>query len=143
MTYRTNQKNQKGFTLIELLIVVMILGILTGLAVPRLAGRTEWARAHAAKADIDGGISLALDLFELDMGRYPENLEALIQKPGETGGWQGPYLKHGLPKDPWGNFYIYQYPGSKNTGLYDLLSAGPDRQPGTPDDILLGGVTNG
>lgn len=124
-----------GFTLIEILIVVIILGILAGLVVPRLAGRTEEARKQAAKSDIEGGIALALDLYEADNGKYPSSLDGLVQKPSDASNWKGPYLKKGIPKDPWGNAYIYKYPGAQNPSLYDLSSAGSDGQEGNDDDI--------
>src|SRR3989338_1898582 len=94
-------KNTRGFTLIEILLVVVIIGILASLVVPRLAGRSEDARLRAAKADVDGGLSLALDLYEVDNGAYPAQLEDLITKPANAERWSGPYIKRGIPKDPW------------------------------------------
>lgn len=129
-------KNQNGFTLIEILLVVIIIGILVSLVAPRLAGRSEDARKQAAKADIDGGISLAMDLYEVDNGRYPAALEDLVKKPSDAGNWKGPYLKKGLPKDPWGNAYLFKFPGTHNSEGYDLYSAGPDKQAGGADDIV-------
>ncbi len=129
-------KDSRGFTLIEILLVVIIIGILVSLVAPRLAGRSEEARKQAAKADIEGGISLALDLFEVDNGNYPSALEDLVTKPSSAPNWKGPYLKKGLSKDPWGNEYSYRIPGSHNTSSYDLLSRGPDKQEGTEDDIV-------
>ena len=133
---RASQKRHaSGFTLIEILIVVIILGILASLVIPRLAGRTEEARREAAKADIEGGIALALDLYEADNGRYPIQLEDLIHQPADAKKWKGPYLKKGLPKDPWGNSYRYQAPGSNNPSFYDLSSSGADGEDGAGDDI--------
>lgn len=127
---------QKGFTLIEILLVVIIIGVLVSLVAPRLAGRSEEARKQAAKADIDGGIALAIDMYEVDNGRYPTRLEDLIEKPFDSRNWKGPYLKKSfIPKDPWGNAYVYRKPGSQNTESYDLFSPGPDKQEGTQDDI--------
>jgi general secretion pathway protein G len=127
--------SRKGFTLIEILLVVMIIGILVGLVVPHLGGRAEQARIQAARADIEGGISAALDLYELENGTYPQKLEDLITQPTNARNWRGPYLKRGLPKDPFGNPYVYQFPGSHNPTSYDLSSGGPDKQSGTADDI--------
>ena len=127
----------KGFTLVELLIVVTILGILVAMVVPRLAGRTEQARRARAAADVQGNIPLALDLFELDTGKYPtseEGLNALRVQPPGAQNWKGPYLKQG-PVDPWNRPYRYVYPGAKNPQDYDLFSLGPDGAEGTSDDI--------
>ncbi len=133
---QTDRRNQKGFTLIEILLVVIIIGILVSLVAPRLAGRSEEARKQAAKADIEGGITLALDLYEVDNGRYPAKLDDLVTKSADAPNWKGPYLKKGLPKDPWGTAYTYQNPGTHNTTSYDLYSSGPDKQQNTQDDIV-------
>ena len=122
--------------MIEILLVVIIIGILVSLIAPRLAGRSEEARKQAAKADIEGGLALALDLYEADNGHYPDDLNGLLKKPGEAANWRGPYLKKGLPKDPWGNAYQYQHPGAHNTDSYDLYSIGHDRKDGTEDDVV-------
>lgn len=124
-----------GFTLIEILLVVIIIGVLVSLVAPRLAGRSEEARIQAAKADIDGGVALALDLYEVDNGGYPQKLEDLVKKPSGASSWKGPYLKKGVPNDPWGNEYVYRKPGQHNSSGYDLYSRGPDKQEGTDDDI--------
>ncbi len=128
--------NKKGFTLIELMLVVIIIGVLVSMVVPRLAGRSEEARIAAAKADINANISVALDLFELDNGKYPttdEGLSALRAKPGLASNWKGPYLKK-EPVDPWSKKYIYRSPGEHNPD-YDLYSYGPDGKEGGSDDI--------
>lgn len=130
-----NKKSEFGFTMIEILLVVMIIGILVSLVAPRLAGRSEDARKQAAQADIDGGFSLALDLYEVDHGRYPDRLEDLVAKPVSSDRWKGPYIKRKLPKDPWKNEYVYRFPGNHNPDSYDLFSSGPDKQEGTEDDI--------
>jgi general secretion pathway protein G len=128
----------KAFTLIELMLVVIILGILVAMVLPRLAGRSEQARRAAAYADI-ASISLALDLYELDNGSYPtteQGLEALLSKPTISpipSNWNGPYLKK-APIDPWGRPYIYKYPGEHSSD-YDLYSWGQDGVEGGGDDI--------
>jgi len=126
---------KRAFTLIELMLVVIIIGVLSAMVVPRLAGRSEQARVQAAKTDINSSIPLALDLYEMDMGSYPESLDYLRTRPGTGDGWRGPYLKK-KPVDPWGKSYIYKAPGEYNQDGYDLSSAGPDGQPGTTDDIV-------
>ena len=132
-------KKNNGFTLIELMIVVVILAVLAAAVVPRLAGRTKQARVSTAKMDISGNISVALDLFELDNGRYPateQGLSALMTKPSSSPvppNWNGPYLKK-RPVDPWGQEYKYSSPGTNNKD-YDLYSIGADGMDGSEDDI--------
>jgi general secretion pathway protein G len=134
-----NRKSKivNGFTLVELMLVVMIIGILAALVIPKIAGRGEDARKAAAYADIHGGIKTALDAYEVDNGFYPKSLADLIQQPSNARGWHGPYFDPPvLPVDPWGNPYIYYFPGKHNPTGYDLLSAGPDQKEGTDDDIV-------
>ncbi len=129
-------KTRSGFTMIEILLVVTIIGILISLIAPRLAGRSEEARRQAARADIEGGLALALDLYEEDNGRYPNELHDLLKEPGDAANWRGPYIKKGIPKDPWGNPYSYRFPGTYNSDSYDLFSVGHDRKEGTEDDVV-------
>jgi general secretion pathway protein G len=126
----------RGFTLTELMLVVVIIGILAALVIPKIAGNSERARVTAAHADINGGIKSALGQYEVDNGKYPGSLQDLIVAPGNAKNWHGPYFESPkLPLDPWGNPYIYYYPGKHNASGYDLLSAGPDGKEGTDDDI--------
>jgi general secretion pathway protein G len=128
----------RGFTLIELLLVLVILAVLAALVVPRFTKRSEQARITGARTDI-ANIEVALDAFEVDCGRFPsteEGLRALVERPAAITGWDGgPYLKRGMPKDPWGNAYLYRYPGQHNTNGYDLYSFGGDGQEGGSDDV--------
>lgn len=130
-------RHKGGFTLIELLLVMAILGVLAMIIVPRFTGRTEQARAVSARTTI-ANLEMALDAFEIDTGRYPtteEGLEALVEQPPLVDNWRGPYIRRGVPLDPWGNPYIYRSPGDYNTFSYDLFSYGPDGREGGGDDI--------
>jgi general secretion pathway protein G len=127
----------RAFTLIELLLVLVILATLAALVVPKFTKRSEQAKITGARTDI-ANIETSLDAFEIDCGRYPsteEGLRALLELPAALAGWQGPYLKRGIPKDPWGNLYMYRCPGQHNTDGCDLYSFGPDGQEGGGNDI--------
>ena len=128
-----------GFTLVELMLVVIIIGILAALVVPSLVGRSEQARQNAAKSDVQGSLSTALDIFEQDTGAYPtteQGLLALIKAPEEVPGWRGPYLKaDAVPTDPWGGEYVYKAPGDHEPLPYDLASYGRDGKEGGGDDV--------
>jgi general secretion pathway protein G len=130
----------RAFTLIELLLVITIISILGAVVAPRFFGRSQEARITAAKQTIVGTFSIAMDLFEQDVGRYPnsdEGLQVLIYNP-QLRSWRGPYLKSAsIPLDPWGNPYRYTYPSeiTNMEYLYDIISAGPDGTLGTSDDV--------
>ena len=124
---------RRAFTMVEIMLVVIIIGILAAMVIPNLAGRGEQARKSAARADIEANISAALDLYELDNGRYPsteQGLSALLHEPTSPPApknWNGPYFKKKkMPMDPWGREYIYVSPGVHNQDSYDLASLGPD-----------------
>lgn len=140
--FKLQTSKANGFTLIEIMVVVVIMGILAALIVPKLMGRTDDARIIAAKQDI-ATVMQGLKLYKLDNQRYPtteQGLQALINKP-TTGpaanGWKtGGYLDK-LPKDPWGNSYQFLSPGLK--GEIDVFSLGADGQPGgTENDTDIG-----
>jgi general secretion pathway protein G len=128
-------QSQSGFTLVEMLLVVAIIGILAALVIPRIVGRSEQARVTAAQADISGGIKSALGQFEVDNGFFPKTLQDLLTQPSNAKNWHGPYLDK-LPIDPWGNPYVYYYPGKHSPNSFDLLSVGPDGKEGTDDDVV-------
>lgn len=129
------RRDERGFTLIELMVVIVILGILAGLIVPRIMGRPDEARQAKATIQIES-METALKLYKLDNGSYPtteQGMQALVEPPevGELArSWrEGGYLEKGkVPKDPWSNEYIYLSPGTQ--GDFDLISYGADGEPG-------------
>ncbi len=123
--------SRSGFTLIELMVVMIILGLLAALVVPRMFGRVGEAKQKAAYSQIEL-FGTALDSFRLDVGRYPttsEGLDALVVQTSGIEDWNGPYLKKiEVPLDPWNNEYSYESPGKY--GDYDMISFGADKSQG-------------
>ena len=122
---------EAGFTLIELLVVMVILVLLAGLVAPRVMGYLGGSRTKTAKVQIES-LTTSLELFKLDVGRYPregEGLAVLVARPGNVANWNGPYLqKDKVPADPWGNAYQYRFPG--RGGRFEIWSLGADGQEG-------------
>lgn len=134
---RSNSKARAAFTLVEMLLVLVILAVLAAIVIPKFAGRSQQAKVTAAQSQISG-FELALNSFEVDNGFYPQGsagLNALVEQPSNLQSWKGPYLSKGIPADPWGNAYVYNYPGKSNPKHFDLLSMGADGQSGTEDDV--------
>jgi general secretion pathway protein G len=129
------KRGERGFTLIELMVVIVILGILAGLIIPRIMGRPDEARRAKARMQIES-IETALKLYKLDSGNYPtteQGLQALVEQPSvgpPAKNWrQGGYLERGkVPKDPWDKDFVYISPGAH--GDFDLSSLGADGEPG-------------
>ena len=133
----TLRSASNGFTLVEMLLVLVILATLAAIVVPKFAGRSQQAKITAAQSQISN-LEMALDAFEVDNGYYPGGsigLIELIDQPSNAPDWRGPYMKKGVPLDPWKNAYIYEYPGRHNQAGYDLMSWGPDGKAGGGDDI--------
>jgi general secretion pathway protein G len=120
----------RGFTLIEILVVIAIIAMLMAVVGPAVMNRLGGAKSKTAVIQI-ADLDKSLDLFKLDVGRYPTNMEglqALVTAPATAGGWNGPYLQGSLPSDPWGNPYHYANPGPN--GGVQILSYGADNAPG-------------
>ena len=125
------RQGEHGFTLVEMLVVITIIGLIMGLIGPRVLNYLSESKVKAAKIQMQSFAS-ALDLFNLDAGRYPstaEGLAALVRRTPGVAAWNGPYLRGGsLPNDPWNNPYLYRAPGEH--GAYDIMSYGSDGQEG-------------
>ena len=126
-------RSDRGITLIELLVVMVIISLFATLVGARLFSNVDKARQTTAKAQISE-FEAVLDLFRLEVGRYPtetEGLQALVANPADIANWDGPYLRKDVPLDPWGNPYVYRYPGEHYD--FDILSTGADGQEGGED----------
>ena len=113
---RRARKKTSGFTLMELLVVLAILGLLMSLVGPQVLNQLGGAKTKTARIQIRD-LEQALEMYKLDVGRYPntaQGLKALVTKPGGAPGWNGPYLKGDVPQDPWGSAYHYKYPGERS-----------------------------
>ncbi len=133
--FQIKGRRAHGFTLLELLVVIVIIGLLAAYVGPKYFSQLGKSEVTVAKAQIDA-FDKSLDTYRLDVGRYPsteEGLNALMVAPPSAGAkWNGPYLKKGVPQDPWGHVYQYRAPGSKAD--YEILSLGKDGQPGGTGD---------
>ena len=125
--FKEQHKRQRGFTLVELLLVLVILALIAGLVLPGIIGKAESAKAKAAASQISR-IAMSVESFYLDTGNTPSSLDELVNEPSGVTGWNGPYIKNSLLKDPWGQPYQYQVPGEH--GDFDIMSFGADRQRG-------------
>jgi general secretion pathway protein G len=125
------RRGEAGFTLVEILVVITIIGLIMAIVGPRVLNYLGESKVKAAKIQIES-FSSALDLYYLDMGRYPasnDGLVALVQRPGNAQEWNGPYLKGGaVPNDPWGHPYVYRAPVER--APYEIVSYGADGQEG-------------
>jgi general secretion pathway protein G len=136
-----SRRSQAGFTLVEILVVITIIGLIMALVGPRVLNYLGESKAKAAKIQIES-FSSALDLYYLDLGRYPNSSEGLtaLTRSNNAPGWNGPYLRGGVvPNDPWGHSYVYRSPGER--APYDIISLGSDGQEGgsgTAADIASG-----
>ena len=137
MTGKINSAHRnRGFSLLELLVVLLLLGAFAGIFAPKIFGQAEKAKQKAAKLEIDQ-IGQGLDLYKLEIGRYPttqEGLQALMVAPAGVSNWNGPYLKSNtVPKDPWSTEYKFVSPGDQNRP-YDIISFGSDGKEGGDGD---------
>ena len=142
--FRTAERNygetSSGFTLLEIMIALAILALLVGLAVTNLDTIFGNAQGTTAKLFVSESIKLPLSSYRIAMGDYPstaDGLQALINPPsGKAEQWHGPYFSDPkIPLDPWGEPYVYRYPGVHNPKSYDIYSRGPDKIDGNADDI--------
>jgi general secretion pathway protein G len=129
--WRTVPRGAAGFTLVEMLVVLAIIGLIVGIIGPRIFNQLAGAKVRTAHVQIEN-LKSALDLYFLDVGRYPstgEGLSALIVRPSGMAFWNGPYLKGGVPHDPWNHDYAYRSPGNDGRA-YEVVSFGADGHDG-------------
>jgi general secretion pathway protein G len=127
---KSKARRHGGFTLMELLVVLAILGLLISLVGPRVLNQLGGAKTKTAAIQIKD-LEQALEMYKLDVGRFPstaEGLVALVEKPPAAAGWNGPYLKSDVPLDPWNREYLYKYPGER--GEIDIFTYGQNGSPG-------------
>lgn len=135
MLRRTDRHQARGFTLIELVVVITVIAILAALVSPMVFRNVGDAKVSAAQAQLEI-FGLALDTYRLDNDYYPstdQGLQALVVQPSgtpEARNWRGPYLKRGIPTDPWNRSYVYRSPGDSSPASYDLSSLGRDGKAG-------------
>jgi len=134
-SHSRRRRGERGFTLVELLVVLVILVLLASIIGPRVIGYLGSSRAKTAHIQIESLVT-AMELFHIDVGRYPtstEGLSALVKSPGNIAGWNGPYLAKGdVPQDPWGRPYLYQ--AGQNGGSFQIRSLGADGKEGGADE---------
>ncbi len=120
--------NQRGFTIIELLVVIALLGVIMAFVAPNLFTKSKQAQVDATRIQLEK-VRNSIELYRLEVGKYPTTLTDLMEKPGDSARWKGPYLdKKSLLKDPWDHELVYRRPG--DNAPYDLLSYGTDGQAG-------------
>jgi general secretion pathway protein G len=124
-----------GFTLLELLVVIVIIGLLAAFVAPKYFGQIGRSKTQVTKAQIES-FEKGLDQYRIDTGHYPSTeagLVALFVQPASEANWHGPYLKKGIPADPWGHAYLYKIPGAEGRE-YEIVSYGRDGQQGGADE---------
>lgn len=129
------RRDDAGFTLLELLVVIAILGLLIGLVAPAALRQLGNARISVAKQSIER-IGSVLDMYKLDVGTYPtteQGLGALVEQPTGVTTWNGPYVKGGVPVDPWNHQYVYRDPSNRAGHDFDLCSEGPSGSGGNSE----------
>lgn len=129
LTTANQRQRSAGFTLIEILVVMAIIGMLAVMVAPNLFRQQAGAQRDAALSQISA-LETALDAYRLDVGEYPDSLDALVENVDDRAAWNGPYLRRDLPLDPWGNSYVY----TVDDGDFTLISYGRDGEQGGSDD---------